>query len=540
MENSRSLKERKEDFVSGLTGSSIEEVYLVTLVSLVTYIAYYLIIVHERKRVNSIIFSIEFILFWFGLLLSITLYSDIPVKLIFSILVPSVTLALFSNKKTLKGNKIKSRKGHDKNRSHKINFGNLSINDYMSKKNYITIYRSNMMIITCLAILAVDFKVFPRRFAKVETWGSSLMDLGVGSFVFSMGLVSIRTKLKARFNENGSSQKEKKTVYSKFLKFLKKLRKSLLSSLVILIIGLLRLYFVKNLDYQEHASEYGTHWNFFMTLGLLDPVVLILDSIFPFEVPVFVTGLVVSIIYEILLNKNGLLEFILLHPRDNLITSNKEGIFSFIGYLSIFLTGQSVGSILLPNFKTRLNVFRISTKKEIINFYSSSVVVTGKDKKSYKNKVHQFFTVSATQGLFYFAIFYNVLFYLLYHYTNLNISRRIANLLYVLWVVSYNLNFLLGFKFISKCFDAKIAEDTEMRNGSGTEEYTNVPYLIEAINANGLLVFLVANVSTGVINMAMDTLDMSQTSSVAVLVAYAFALALFSALLHYKGIYIKL
>ena len=49
---------------------------------------------------------------------------------------------------------------------------------------YLTNYRASMLLVTAICILGVDFQVFPRRFAKTETLGFGLMDIGVGSFIF--------------------------------------------------------------------------------------------------------------------------------------------------------------------------------------------------------------------------------------------------------------------------------------------------------------------------------------------------------------------
>lgn len=81
------------------------------------------------------------------------------------------------------------------------------------------------------------------------------MDLGVGSFVFSQGLVGAIPYVK----DPGYAQAP---VLGKLIGTGKK-------CLPILILGLIRVALVKGTDYPEHVSEYGVHWNFFITLGLL-------------------------------------------------------------------------------------------------------------------------------------------------------------------------------------------------------------------------------------------------------------------------------
>ena len=128
----------------------------------------------------------------------------------------------------------------------------LSAQIFDKKKRFLCNFRAYVNIATAVSILAVDFAIYPRRFAKTETYGTGLMDVGVGSFIVANALVS---------------QDARKPTTSSTLSFMKSVIKELRAVLVLFGLGLARFAAVKTTDYQEHVSEYGVHWNFFLTLA---------------------------------------------------------------------------------------------------------------------------------------------------------------------------------------------------------------------------------------------------------------------------------
>jgi phosphatidylinositol glycan class W len=124
---------------------------------------------------------------------------------------------------------------------------------YGPRLPFLTNLFSTLMTCVCIAILAVDFRIFSRRFAKTEIYGFSLMDVGVGSFIAINGGFSPESRL------GGSDPKNKA-----FLLF----KKTFYSTIPLIVLGFQRLIAVKSLEYHEHITEYGLHWNFFFTLGL--------------------------------------------------------------------------------------------------------------------------------------------------------------------------------------------------------------------------------------------------------------------------------
>jgi phosphatidylinositol glycan class W len=137
------------------------------------------------------------------------------------------------------------------------------------------------------------------------------------------------------------------------------------------------------------------------------------------------------------------------------------------------------------------------------------------------------------------------------------VSRRLANLSYVIWMMAYNIQSLASFlavEIISVVHAeleepssaaqpaAAIADKATKFNGANDTAVArkNAPFdLLEAINRNGLLYFLLANVLTGVVNLTTSTMHASVSTALAELTAYMFVLSVTVAVLHVYDISVK-
>jgi len=443
------------DFVSNLSGSSVEELLLIfATIPVSIFFHRTMVSAFNLKPSRSItMITLEFCYIVLPLLISFT-FTEYTVTL--QSLMLSSSLLVYLAKRSYSPSEVKER------------IASLS----SSRKPFIEEYRSLMMLSTCVAILAVDFTIFPRRFAKCETFGVSLMDMGVGSVVLSGALVSLQAR--------SFAQEEQKTNGGSFRLML--MWRAIFSNLPLFLLGFTRILLTKSINYQEHASEYGTHWNFFFTLTFVSMFLALLN------VPVKWSGLagfLLISVYQIALSRFGLREYILDHPRDNLLHANKEGICSLLGYLSIYLIGIQIGGVMFE------------PRKKIHHWKSLS------------------WKLFVLDGIFWVSG-------LLAHVYLEPASRRMVNLTYVLLVLAYNTLILASLLVIS--LFGRPAHST----------------ILTAINRNQLAFFLLGNLFTGLINLSMKTLYATGTVAVGIMLSYLSVLCTIAVVLDSCNITLKL
>ncbi|KAI5282885.1 Glucosaminyl phosphatidylinositol (GlcN-PI) nositol acylation protein [Ascosphaera aggregata] len=478
------------------------------------------------------------------ILVAITIYSSIPVTLNILLVSPAVILYLttpgqhktssprHTNGKDKK-NKNKNKNKKDETTSEQLSSFTAAATppssaqlDQLPVRPFITTYRGAMLIITCLAILAVDFRIFPRRFAKVETWGTSLMDLGVGSFVFSGGIVSARQVLKEKrrnAHDDDDDDDDDAVTHTaaaaaetppKREHLTQRLLAATRHSVPLLVLGFVRLYSVKGLDYAEHVTEYGVHWNFFFTLALLGPFVEIFHSATRFIPSYEALALLIAVAYQVILESTSLKEYILLSPRNtSLLAKNREGVFSFIGYLAIFLAGRATGMQAIPRDQ-RSRDPRVARKRLLIRLAVWSAIWT--------------------------ALFYLNSYHAFGFGAGIAVSRRMANMPYVLWTAAFNNSQLFLFCLIETVFFPSVYRSATQPVVEQEAVQFATSRVMDAYNKNGLAIFLLSNLLTGSVNLGINTLDAGRVTSMMILVSYAGVLTMVALMMDKYGLKVKL
>ena len=184
---------------------------------------------------------------------------------------------------------------------------------------------------TAVAILAVDFPLFSRRFVKTELYGIGAMDFGVGGF--TLGTAMVCPKVRRKYTKGS------RLCY---------LTKSLYSVWPLLFLGMGRLVIIKSIGYQEHLTEYGVHWNFFFTLIVVKLIILMLLIIFPLNKS-WIVAISITVLYQLAFDFTPLKQLILYGTdgsgtRVGLLNANQQGIISTLGYVAIHMAGVQTGS----------------------------------------------------------------------------------------------------------------------------------------------------------------------------------------------------
>ncbi|KAI9246710.1 GWT1-domain-containing protein [Phascolomyces articulosus] len=457
-------KRAQEEWVSNCTGGSIQEILAVCSSLITSHLLWSVLNKRDFIPVNG--FWIQLIIYIVPVMANQTVLADHALLVSVGIFSLAILVSLSTSPSSKDSKDATSQTGY---------------------KPYLTVYRAGIMMVTCIAILAVDFPIFPRRFAKVETFGTSLMDVGVGAVVFSSGIVSSRAYL---YQKPGETK-------------IRALSNAIRSALPILTLGFLRLVLTKGVDYQQHSSEYGLHWNFFVTLGFLPPFVTLASFLYQW-IPFSILGLATAMGYQLALYQ-GLQHWILDAPRVDLISANKEGICSFVGYLAVFLLGLDSGTV----------VFRKSLDDTLESKLLGLTKAPKIKQEAAQLTLRTIFLWSVLAG--WRLLGENSEFF--------EVSRRMANLPYVIWVVAFSLTLLASLVWI-ECFIPCA--------GRG-------PELLDAVNINGLLTFLWANILTGLVNLSMRTLYASTITSLSVCFGYMMVVSLIPWVLWRQfGIRIKL
>ena len=502
-----SSKEMKEAFVTGHTGTTASEILLVCMSAPIGILLF-----HEIRNYCNIRNKYDIPKGALIVMESITVLLPMAIcqtQLLFPYGVTylsfelSLGLLLFIYRRYVR----KNQRGYEPREQSQAPSSLASSSSKIPKMEFLSFYRSTVSYLTFVAILAVDFTIFPRSYAKTEEYGYGLMDLGAASFCVIGGLVSWFSRSDNSKVSNYNNDNRIKSFKEGMKKYndhhMDKMKKVIVHSIPLLIMGMIRFITTKGLEYQEHVSEYGVHWNFFFTLALVNCLSTFIRSYMEITNPIF-PWMILMVLYQLILSLGDVQDYIVNAPRVcvsiaqpcNFFAANREGILGSIGYLIIFLACEDIGRYCIWDTK-----FRDS-------------FIQGK----------RLFIITITFWfLHWFASSNNALL--------IAVSRRSTNAPFILWTIAHNMTilFLIWVAFYY-CSKGSIHDAMTKR-----EDHSKVitPPIFAAVNKHGLIVFILANLLTGIVNLSVDTLMATEKEAIVIIFLYLCSVGGVSLLIEY-------
>lgn len=436
-------------------------IFVFTTIVPIVFTIFQTVFIDLRKRKLKVAnkFLLEFVIIVFSVILCVTVLIDYITTVLLVLMLLSFTLGYTELKKSITSAEM--------------------VQMSSEHPGYITILRATINLVTCVCILAIDFNIFPGYLSKTKHYGFSLMDSGIGLFVLSGGIVS------------------KKLEMGHFKSF-KNIFLLLWQCFPFIILGIGRAVVIKQIDYHQGVTEYGVHWNAFLTLGITRLFGTILASFLTH--PKYLSYLAIWVVatHEFILQA-GVADFVMdTHTeRDTFFRANREGIVSLPGYVSLHLASMYLGYLL--QFRKPYVTCRDLLLRLVSLIAMASVL---------------WIAVFQIEAIF-------------------GISRRICNMGYVFWTLCIATSMIV--LFISIEIFASIVAIYRTKD----KDWTYIPLIMRAINYNGLLFFLQANVLTGVVNMVFETHSFSVLPSLLIILVYSFINCFVITVLYVKKVKVK-
>lgn len=495
----KAYKAFHESFMKNNNGTTAEDVYATIVPTVFTTFLATNLILAARPLDTLPKLAIEFLLVVVSTILNCTVLADRVWEIAFTLLFVIITA-------------VAKQMYH---RTHIAPFVQIPC----QRPEYLTVLRAIINLLTAVCILAVDFKCFPRNLAKTETFGFGLMDTGVGLYVFGNGIVAPEL-----FKDAADNRLSRK-----------KMQSTLIGTLPLIVLGVARFFVINELDYQQHISEYGVHWNFFLTLAITKVVGTIIIGLLPRIEHTKYAAIVIVTLHELLLQlglSNYVIDAANTLKRDNFLNANREGIFSIPGYIAIYLSSVYVAHVIKSE-----NVEAPPTEETA----TTATNPTEKTDKSCKYVNARQLLWKTFQLLILSLVLWKIVFTLKRMF---GVSRRLANMGYVIWIMSIGttttvLLMLMEIFYYFVSFELPTSDSEEKDStGVATNSYY-APIILNGIAYNALVFFLAANILTGLINMSFQTMLIDAAGALFILCAYMLILCSITTFLFVKRIKLK-